>query len=69
MMPGSIDRTLFADHDELLERAWEAYRTTNPRPRLFPAGVIKYHSFMESRIDRDQRVINWFLSRSLEIVN
>jgi hypothetical protein len=68
-MSGSNDCTLFAEGDELLERAWEAYRATNPRPRLFPAGVIKYHSFMESRADRDQRVINWFLSCSIEIVN
>jgi hypothetical protein len=30
---------------------------------------MKYHSYLELVIDRDQRIINWFLSLSNEIVN
>jgi len=62
-------RSPYCEHGEFLERAWEAYRMTTPRPRLFPRRVRKYHSYLELVIDRDQRVINWFLSLSNEIVN
>ena len=54
---------------DLLERAWEAYRAMNPRPRLYPSGVMKFHSYFELRLERDQRVVNWFLSFSRELVN
>ena len=55
--------------EDLLERAWEAYRATKPRPRLYAPGVFKYHSYSELRLDRDERVVNWFLSLSREVVN
>ncbi len=57
------------DHEEFLEQALEAYRATSPRPRLFLSGVYKYHSYLEMKAERAQRVINWFLSISREIVN
>jgi len=60
---------VYLDHEELLERAWDAYRATTPRPRLFPPGVFKYHSYLEMKADRAQRVINWFRSLQHEIVN
>jgi hypothetical protein len=43
--------------------AEEAYRSMPSPPRLFPPGVRKYHSVMESNADREQRLIDWFLSR------
>jgi hypothetical protein len=58
-----------AEADDLLGRAWEAYRAMNPRPRLYASGVFKYHSYFELRLDRDERVVNWFLSLSREVVN
>jgi len=57
------------DHEELLERAWEAYCATTPRPRLFFSRVRQYHSYLEMKADRAQRVINWFRSLQHEIVN
>jgi hypothetical protein len=47
---------------ELLERAMVAYRATEPRPRIMPTGVRKFHSIEESKADRDRRIIEWFLS-------
>ena len=57
------------EHEEFLERAWEAYRATTPRPRLFLSRVMKYHSYLEMKADRAQRVIDWFLSLSNDTVN
>jgi hypothetical protein len=57
------------DHEEFLEQAWEAYRATTPRPRQFLPGVYKYHSYLEMKAERAQRVIDWFLSITREIVN
>lgn len=62
-------RSPYCEHGEFLERAWETYRATTPRPRLFPSRVNKYHSYLDLLLDRDQRVINWFLSQLNEIVN
>jgi hypothetical protein len=55
--------------EDVLDRAWEAYRATNPRPRLYASGVFKYHSYFELRLHRDERVVSWFLSLSRELVN
>jgi hypothetical protein len=63
------DDTSADEADDLLERAWKAYRSTKPRPRLYPAGVMKYHSYFELRLERDERVVKWFLSLSCELVN
>jgi hypothetical protein len=46
----------------LSERAWEAYRSADPRPKVFPRGVRKFHSIQDSKADRDRRLIEWFLS-------
>ena len=62
-------RSPYCEHGEFLERAWDAYRAMNPRPRLFPFGLFKYHSYLELVLDKDQRVINWYLSQLNEIVN
>jgi hypothetical protein len=56
------------DRDELLERAWSAYRAMSPSPRskVFPPGVRKFHSIFDMKNDRDQRIIDWFLSHERE---
>ncbi len=68
-MTTDYDDYLVLDHEEFLERAWEAYRAMTPRPRLFLPGVYKYHSYLEMKAERAQRVIDWFLWHSREIVN
>ena len=51
------------ERDELLERAWLAYRELKPRrDSIFPPGVRKFRSIIDSKNDRDQRLIDWFLS-------
>jgi hypothetical protein len=60
------NRTALDERYELLERAWSAYRAMNPRPEVFPRGVRKFHSIIESKNDRDQRLIDWFLSHERE---
>jgi hypothetical protein len=61
-------RTGLDERYELLERAWSAYRAINPPPRseVFPRGVRKFHSIFDMKNYRDQRIIDWFLSREGE---
>jgi len=55
---------VLSERDELLARAWLAYHELKPRrDTIFPPGVRKFHSIIDSKNDRDQRIINWFLSQ------
>jgi hypothetical protein len=69
MMIGYDEDSSPDEEEDLLDRAWKAYRATEPRPRLYASGVFKYHSYFELRLDREERVVNWFLSLSRELVN
>ena len=51
------------ERDERLARAREAFSGTTPRPDIFPKGVRKFRSLYEMKADRDQRIIDWYLSR------
>jgi hypothetical protein len=62
-MTKADEQSVFDHRAVLLERAWEAYQALPSPPRLFPPGVRKYHSVYEADADRDQHVVDWYLSQ------